>query len=230
MKIFTKAITFALIFTAISIFAGDASAQGVQNEILRRMDAHNKAMTSLKADIKRVQENHQIGTTETNSGTLTYLPGKNQRSPYVRLDWKSPEEIMTVANKQYMIYRPRLKQAYTGSTDKASKNANAAPALSFMNMSSKELRANFDVAILSENATLSSGTNTIQMKLTPKKSSSYSHAEVWVDSDGMPLQVKILEKNNDSTTILLTNLKRNGQINTSEFVYRLPKGTEILKS
>ncbi|MBX3288742.1 MAG: outer membrane lipoprotein carrier protein LolA [Acidobacteria bacterium] len=230
MKIFTKAITFALIFTAISIFAGEASAQGVQNEILRRMDAHNKALTSLRADIKRVFENAQIGTTETNNGTLVYLPGKNQRNPYARLDWKSPEEIMTVGNKKYMIYRPRLKQAITGSTDKVPKGGNDVPALEFMNMSSKELRANFDVGILSENSTLSNGTNTVQIKLTPKKTSNYKHAEVWVDSDGMPIQVKIVAKNNDTTTILLTNLKRNGQINTSEFVYKLPKGTEIVKS
>ncbi len=230
MRIFTRALALAFIFTAISIFAGEASAQGVQNEILRRMDVHNKALTSLKADIKRVQENHQIGTTETNNGTLIYLPGKDQKNPYVRLDWKSPEEIMTVANKQYMIYRPRLKQAIAGNTDKVSKSQNDVPALSFMNMSSKELRANFDVGILSEDATLSTGINTVQIKLTPKKASNYKHAEVWVDSDGMPVQVKIIAKNNDTTTVLLSNLKKNGKINSSEFVYRLPKGTEIVKS
>ena len=168
MRIFTKGITLAIIFTAIAVCAGEASAQGVQNEILRRMDAHNKSLTSLKANIKRVYENAQIGTTETNNGTVSYLPGKN-RSPYIRLDWKSPDEVMTVANKQYMIYRPRLKQAYVGNTDKASKQGNAAPALTFMSMSSRELRDNFEVSILSQEATLSTGDKTVQIQLTPKK-------------------------------------------------------------
>ena len=63
------------------IFGGvqAASAQGILNEILSRMDAHNKSLTSLRANATMVQVNSQLGVADTTEGTVAYLPirGKN---------------------------------------------------------------------------------------------------------------------------------------------------------
>jgi len=66
--------------------------------------------------------------------------------------------------------------------------------------------------------------------MTPKVPTSYKSAEVWVDGNGMPVQSKVIEKNNDTTTVLLTNLQKNVRVDKSEFQIKLPDGTKVIKS
>src|SRR5512144_1398652 len=76
------------------VFAGasvtDAKAQGILREILNRMDAHNKALSSLKADVTMVKRDSVLGEDDTSSGTTSYLPKTAKRNMYVRLDWSKP--------------------------------------------------------------------------------------------------------------------------------------------
>jgi len=46
----------------------------------------------------------------------------------------------------------------------------------------------------------------------------------------MPVQSKVIEKNNDTTTVLLTNLQKNVRVDKSEFQIKLPDGTKVIKS
>ena len=73
------------------------------------------------------------------------------------------------------------------------------------------------------------GTKTWHILLIPKTATSYKSAELWVDSDGMPRQAKINENNGDTTTILLTNIKKNVTLDTSVFRLSYPKGTKEIK-
>lgn len=218
----------------IALFAGvfsvtEVAAQGVLQEILKRMDNHNKNMTTLRAKVTMVKTQAQLGESDTSVGTALYAKGKT-RDPLVRIDWEKPQESLAVRDGKYVMYRPRLAIAYTGSTRSAGKDTKGSSALAFMNMSKAELRANYDVVLLGENVTLSSGTRTWQIQLTPKTRTSYKSAELWVDQDGMPQQVKIIEQNNDTTTVLLTNLEKNIKLDGSAFQISLPKGTKIQKS
>ena len=128
-----------------------------------------------------------------------------------------------------MIFRPALSQAYTGNTESAKGNAKAGGALAFMSMSRTQLKQNYSIKYLGE-ATVKGGANTWHLELTPNAATSYKSAEIWVDGNGMPLQSKVVEKNNDTTTVLLSNLQKNIKINTGEFKIDLPKGTKIIKS
>ena len=221
-------LRFGLPVVAMVLFINSAaSAQGVLNEILKRMDAQNKSLTSLRADVTMVKENAQLGDSETTQGKVLYLP-QRAGSPFVRIDWIKPDESLAVVNKQYVIYRPRLQQAYTGTTDSAKGNAKAGGALAFMNMSKTQLKANYDVEYLGE-ATLSNGAKTWHLRMTPKTKTSYKSAEVWIDKDGFPAQSKMVEANNDTTTVLLSNLEKNVTINAAVFKIELPKGTKIIK-
>jgi outer membrane lipoprotein-sorting protein len=225
----TKFVPMLLI--GFVIFAGTQAvpAQGIINEILARMDAHNKALTSLRANVTMVKVNAQLGgAADTTEGTVAYLPirGKN---PAVRVDWISPKETLAVIDKKYIIYRPALSQAYTGTTDRAKGNPQAGNALAFMNMSKAQLKANYSVIYLGEE-TVKGGTKTWHLQMTPKTRASYKTADVWVDGNGMPVQSKVTEENDDSTTVLLTNLQKNVRINTAEFTIKPPNGTKIIKS
>lgn len=212
-----------------SIFAvTESRAQGPLNEILKRMEAHRQSLTSLKASVKMDKYNSQLDEHDITEGTTMYLPGKG-RDALVRIDWTRPvEETLSVVNKQYVLYRPRLKQAIVGKADSNNKNVKGNSALSFMNMSREQLKANYNVQYLGEEK-VSTGDPTWHLKLIPKTPTSYQYGELWVDGNGMPLQMRIVENNNDSTTVLLSNLEKNLTLNASVFKVNLPKDTKIVK-
>ena len=95
-------------FGFILFVSGDVQGQDVINTILKRMDDHNKSLTSLRANVEMVKFNSQINETDTLNGTVAYLPQRN-RDPFVRIDWRNPDESMAIVNKEYIIFRPRLR-------------------------------------------------------------------------------------------------------------------------
>jgi outer membrane lipoprotein-sorting protein len=198
------------------------------------MDAHNKALSTMRAKVTMVKRNTQLGDSETTVGTAIYAkrPGKDA---LVRIDWQRPDESLAVVDGKYFMYRPRLNIVLTGSVkdvgkSKSSDQPKGTSALAFMNMSKAQLDANYEVALVTENATLSNGVRTFHLRLTPKTRTSYKDAELWVDADGMPVQTRINEHNNDSTTVLLTDLQKNVELRTSNFKIDWPKGTKVQKS
>ena len=198
-------------------------------EILKRMDNNNKSLTSLKSNIKMAKFNAQLGENDLTEGELNYLPGKSEKDIYVRIDWSKPlVEHLAIANGQYVLYRPRTKQAIVGKVDSAKGNSKSGGALAFMTMSRAQLKENYDVKFAGEE-TVNSGVNTFHLVLTPKKPNSYKSADLWVDVNGMPVQAKIIEKNNDSTTVLLSNIQRNATVKASVFKISPPKGTAIVQ-
>jgi outer membrane lipoprotein-sorting protein len=50
-----------------------------------------------------------------------------------------------------------------------------------------------------------------------------------VDANGMPVQAKVVEKNNDTTTILLSDVKRNATVKASVFKIEPPKDVKIIQ-
>jgi outer membrane lipoprotein-sorting protein len=194
------------------------------------MDTHNRSLASLKADVTKVKLNAQLGENDTTAGTTNYLP-KTAKSPmYVRIDWTRPvQEQMAIIGDTYKLYRPRLNQVIVGKVDKAKNSGAAGGALAFMSMSEAQLKANYRVSYLGEES-ISGGAKTWHLELTPINRTSYRSAELWVDSSGMPLQAKVIENNNDSTTVLLSNLQKNISIKADIFDLKLPKGVKEIKA
>jgi outer membrane lipoprotein-sorting protein len=77
--------------------------------------------------------------------------------------------------------------------------------------------------------TLWGGVSTIHLTLVPKGNASFKYAEIWVDSSGMPVQTKIVEKNDDATTMRLNGLERNLKISADEFNVKLDSNVKIVK-
>lgn len=218
------AIALAFFFGAFA--ATDSNAQGVLNDILKRMDAHKNALQSLEADVKMSKYDSLLKISDTTSGDTYYLPGKG-RDAYIRINWTKPlEETLVVKSGKYILYRPRLQQAIVGKVSDADKNTKTNSALDFMNMSKSQLRNNYKIQML-DNEKLG-GEELWHLKLTPKTKKSYQYAEIWVDGDGMPIQAKIVEQNNDSTTVRLSNVKKNVKIDAAVFNFKIPKGTNIV--
>ena len=210
----------------VGVFTVTETKAQLQN-ILNTMDTHNKLLKSLQADVKMGKYNSQLEENDITEGTVKYLPG-SEKNMYVRIDWSKPVvEHLAIAGGQYVLYRPRLSQAIAGKVDKAQGNAKANGALAFMSMSKAQLKANYNVKYIGQENV--GTTPTWHLELTPKAAGSYKQADLWVDGNGMPIQAKVIERNNDATTVLLTNLQKNITINREIFVLSPPKGTKIIK-
>lgn len=228
-----KFFRYGLTAIALTFILGAFAAVGTQaqptTEILKRMDEHYKALKSLQANILREKTDTALGETDKMSGTLSLLPGAG-RNFSMRLDWIDPRnETISVVNGQYVLYTPGIKQAYTGSSDSKQLNNKGGSALKVISMTKKEeLKATYDIQYLGQE-NISGGIPTWHLKLTPKAKAEYQFADIWVDGNGMPLQVRITQSNNDTDVILLTNLKKNVSLNGSIFKVSLPKDTKIIK-
>ena len=231
----SKAFRTGIVTATVALFVfvvstADASAQGVLREILGRMDTMNKSLVSLKADVRMDKLNAQLGETDTTSGTTSYLPKTNKRVMYARIDWVKPvQENIVIIGDTYKLYRPRLNQVITGKVDKAQKD-NKVPgnALAFMSMSKAQLQANYTVNYLGQET--AGGSQTWHLELVPKMKTSYRTAELWVDGNGMPIQAKVIEQNNDSTTILLLNIQKNVTISANDFNLVLPPNVKKVQA
>ncbi len=226
LRFLLPVVAIAFLFSAS---ATEVSAQDILRKILKRMDDNNKSLTSLKGNIKMSKFNAQLGENDLTEGDVSYLPGRSDKQIFVRIDWAKPVvEHLAIANGQYVLYRPRTKQAIVGKVDSAKGNSKSGGALAFMSMSKDQLSANYDVKYAGEE-TVSSGVNTFHLILTPKTATSYKSADLWVDANGMPVQAKIVEKNNDTSTILLSNIQRNATVKTSVFKISPPKDVKIVQ-
>jgi outer membrane lipoprotein-sorting protein len=99
-----------------------------------------------------------------------------------------------------------------------------------MYMTRQQLEARFQPVQDVREETLWGGISTIHLTLVPKGNASYKYAEIWVDSSGMPVQTKIVEKNDDATTMRLSGIERNLKISSDEFNLKLDPGVQIIKS
>jgi outer membrane lipoprotein-sorting protein len=205
----------------------NAQGAGVVSSILNRMERNRKDMRSLRAAISMEKWNNQLGEGEKAEGWLAYMPAQG-RNAYVRVEWQKPrKEVLTVSDGQYQLYNQRQNVVYEGRAT-GGKNTKVNSVLGYLNMSASQIRANFNADYLGEES-LWGGVNTSHLKITPKGSASYKYAEIWVDSSGMLIQAKVIERNDDSTTVRLLNLQKNDTISTDHFRQQLPDGVKRVK-
>lgn len=228
LRLNIAAIALALFFALFAAVETKAQGGGDLNEILKRMEVNRNSMKTLRSSVTMVKYNAQLKESDTTEGSSIYLSMKD-KDALVRIDWTKPvQEILAVVNGKYILYRPRLGQAITGNAKDAKGNGKANNALAFMNMSKAQLKANYTIKHLGEEK-VKGGTNTIRLELKPKTASNYKLAELWVDYNGMPIQAKVIENNNDSTTVFLSNIQKNANINANDFKVKLPSGVKEIK-
>ena len=220
----------AFIFSAlVFVFPAESNGQGagLVSSVLSRMEKNRASLKTLRAGISMVKYNSQLGVEEKYNGVVIYMPTSGKQAA-VRIDWSSPRrEVLAVNNNKYTIFRPKLNVAYTGN---AREKREAGGFMEMMGMSRQQLEARFQPVKDVREETLWGGISTIHLTLVPKGNAGYKYAEVWIDNAGMPVQTKIVEKNDDSTTVRLTGMEKNQKISSSEFEVKLDPNTKIVKS
>src|SRR5919205_3798006 len=223
-------VAFILSVLVITPTATNGQGAGLVSSVLSRMEKNRQSLKTLRAGISVVKYNSQLGVEDKYSGVVIYMPTAGRQAA-VRIDWSSPRrEVMAVNNNKYTIFRPALGVAYTGDSRRMPKENKASGLMEMMNMSRQQLEARFQPVKDVREETLWGGVSTIHLTLVPKGNAAYKYAEVWIDSAGMPVQAKIVEKNDDSTTMRLTGLEKNQKISQSDFDIKLDSGVKIVKS
>ena len=117
-KMFALALAALMLLASLSVAPPRAQAQGAGliSSILNKMD-RNRRDPRLHARWHQMQKyNAQLRDTDNYKGEVQYVAAKG-RDANVRVDWVKPaQEILAVSGGQYTLYRPRLKQAFQGST------------------------------------------------------------------------------------------------------------------
>ena len=220
-------VTPAVVPTTSS--TANAQSAGLVSSILNRMERNRRDLKSLRAGIIMQKYNAQIKDYDMYQGEVQYVPGTG-RNVALRVDWQRPSrETLAVENGQYTLLKPRQNLAYKGSTSSGSKSAKVNSVLGFgLNASGAQLRSNFNVEFAGEGI-LYGNLHVTQLKLIPKGNAGYQFAEIWVDDSGMPVQTRVVEKNNDATTVRLTDVQRNAPIPSDAFRLELGSNVKIVK-
>lgn len=207
-----------------------ANAQaGLVSSMLTKMERQKQSLRTLSADISMEKYNSQLGDSDKYYGTIRYIPAGGKGTSLVRLDWSKPQqEILVVANGGYMLYRPRLNQVITGATTSV-KSKTDNDVLALLNMSAAQLRSRFGDFQDTREETIWGGVHTTHVKAVPKTAASYKYIELWVDDSGLPVQTKMVDKNDDSTTMRLSNVSRNGNLDKSVFELKLDSSVKRIK-
>jgi outer membrane lipoprotein-sorting protein len=230
-----KLIPFSLavaLFVSGGVFlpaSSGAQTPGLVSSIFSRMERNKRSLKSMRANISMHKYNAQLRDTDSYQGLVLYIPGAGgSGSSFVRLEWTKPQhEIYTVGNGSYDLYKPRLNLVYRGKTGSFKGKDNEV--LSLLSMSTAQLRAKFGELQDLHEETLWGGVWTQHFTATPKTAASYKYIEIWVDKDGMPVQTKMVEKNDDSTTLRLSNVERNPSIPMDQFKQNLGPNVKVVK-
>lgn len=228
-KLVPLGLLIAMLVAAVAVNSPTevkAQGAGFVSSLLNRMERNRQSLKSLRASVDMVKYNAQIRDEEKRKGTVLYVPATGKNA-YVRIDWSFPEqETLAVADGQFTLFRPRLNMAYKGKAGQGSKGKQSA-AFEFMNMSRAQLSSRYNLEYMGEEK-LWGGVATTHVKLVPKAGANFKWAEAWIDAGGMPVQTKVIEKNDDSTTVRLTNMQRNAGISLDEFILKLGSKVKIV--
>ena len=213
----------------LSVFAFSAIpafSQGVIEQILKRMDAHQKSLKSLQADMMMTRFSVQFGGTYTKEGTLNFLTQPQKDEYWLAIDSVKPtSENFLIVKNEYLIYSPNLKIAYTGKTTDSQKNI----LMIFSNLSKKNLKADYLIKYIGQEK-VNNEIFTWKLEITPKQLKIFKTLELWIDKDGMAIQSKATENNGDWTNVMMSNIQKNAVIHAKVFTIKLPKDTKIIKN
>ena len=237
-KLVTLGLMVMLAFAAVAVPSqaspsAPAAPQGagLVSSILNRMERNRREMKSLRAGVWMQKFNAQIGDEDNFFGDVQYIPGAG-RNVSLRVDWRKPQnEILAVSGGEYTLFKPRMNMAYRGSASSAGKNNKVTNVLGFgLSVSKAELNAKFHpVELLGDGTLEAGGAHVWWLKLVPKGNAGYKHAEIWVDDEGFPRQVRVVERNNDVTTVRLLNPQRNAAVSQDAFRLNLGSDVKIVK-
>jgi outer membrane lipoprotein-sorting protein len=195
--------------------------------ILTKMESAHRNLRSMRASIVQQKVNTQIGTKDTDYGTLIYKPGAKGKGR-LRIDYTRPDtRVLSVVGESFTFYQPRINQVFKSTLAKASKGRTGYTPLIGLDGSVKALTNDFNIEYLREE--LVNGKATTQLRLTPKRGGEFASVDLWVNHETwLPTQYKIVDRNGDYTVVKLTNTEVNVALKDGDFNVSYPSGVKVV--
>lgn len=222
-------VIFALLCTA-GVYHNSQAAAGSQllTGVLSKMQAAHRNLRSMRAGMAQVRHNPQIGSTETDYGTLIYKPGAKGKSK-LRIDYTRPDQkSVAVLGENLVFYQPRINQVLKTTLSKAAKGKTSSySALVGLDGSLETLTRDYNVDYVKDE--LVNGETATRLQLIPKVSGTFSRIDLWVSNKSwLPVQYQMFERNGDSTLVKFTGMEVNPTIADAAFNVNIPSGTKVV--
>lgn len=194
--------------------------------ILAKMEVAQRNLKSLRAALEQQSVNVQLGTKDTDYGTLIYTPADKGR---LRIDYTKPSpQVLSIIGDEFLFYQPRLNQALKTTFAKALKGRTGGQMqLLGLNKSVRSLAQSYQIEILNDESI--EGLMTSHLRFTPKERGQFAALEVWVSQQSwLPLQHKFIAQNGDYTIVKLTKVELNLKLRNEDFIVKLPGNTVVI--
>jgi outer membrane lipoprotein-sorting protein len=221
------AVCLSMFGASANVKVSPTSANGRLDEVLANMERAARTIKSIESDMRQEKRNMQIGGKEIYSGKIFFL--HDRKCDKVRINYDNPQgQVVAVLCNEIILYQPSIKQVIlTTRQAQASKNQE----FSFIATPYKsvpELKSQYNIVYIGEEQVGSNAT--AKLELTPKAKSSVQKLTLWVEeSSWLPIKYQVVEKNNNTTTFTLGNMKKNGNLSGENFKVTWPSGTKVVR-
>ena len=230
-----KRITSLAVIAALLLMTGGTyhdtqakAATQLLTGVLSKMQIAHRNLRSMRAAMVQQRRNPQIGSTDTDYGTLIYKPGGKGKSK-LRVDYTRPDQkSVSVIGENLTFYEPRINQVLKTTLAKAAKGKTSSySALVGLDSSLETLTRDYNVEYVKDE--LVNGKPATRLQLTPKGGSPFSKIELWVSNEfWLPVQYQMFERNGDSTLVKFTGMEINPNLADSLFNVNIPSGTKVV--
>jgi len=220
----------AVLFLAASILAfsqtGSTSGAGdaVDSALIAKVEKRFSEMNGFKANFRQVFHNASMGTVEESAGTVAM-----QKPLKMRWDYKTPVEQTVLSDgKAIYFYVPAEKRAVVEPLGNVI-NAHS-PALFLAG--GKKLRDIFVVKSAQTGDEIGKMDGKVFLSLTPReKSATVTKMVIAVDAVDYAIRaLSFYDWAGNRSDMEFSDMEINGKINGEQFLFKRPKGVELLDS
>lgn len=215
-----RSVTLSLVMAALAAGGGLAQAQRTAEEVAKALQARYAGIRDFSADFVQTYRGGVLKTQSTERGTVVVKkPGK------MRWVYTSPERKELVSDgKKIYWYVPEDKMVEV--TDMPSDDQATSPTL-FLG-GKGDIARDFTASFASTpGAPAAAG---VQLKLVPRRpESEYEYLVVTLDPAS--LQIRTLttrDRQGGESTLTFSNMKENQGVSDQEFVFRVPRGVDVV--
>ncbi|MEW6207212.1 MAG: sigma-E factor regulatory protein RseB domain-containing protein [Acidobacteriota bacterium] len=211
------------IFTSVTL---SSATNGNADRILANMQQAAKQLKTIRAGIVQVKK-LDIGSLETYRGHLIFKHAG--KTDLLRINYDNGNQV-SVDPSQIVLYQPKIHQAVVTSRGQmAEKNQEFAFFSAPYSLTSAQIKQRYDIIHTGDEQ--AAGVNTSVLQLTPKQQSAVKRMKWWVSqSSWLPVKTELIDaKTGEITTITMSNMEINPEINPADFKIKFAPGTQIVK-
>ena len=205
-------------------------ASGTPEAVFERMRARQAELASLEAVLEQTKSYPQLGIEDPAERGRLYVE-RRRAGARVRIEIETPEpRILTVNDRRYVLYQPRIRQAMEGTLGSAGKTGLFASVLTGAPGALEELERSYSLEGLGTISIASRPAHHLRFTARPGADVHCRRIDVFADEElSLPVRQTCEEANGSVITFSLTDLKTDVPLDGKLFEIEIPEGVERVK-